>query len=107
MNFNTLVNMRRGYTFAFDNPSITSIKRSPPEYDACLHEHQYNEMYILTHETHVHFHFAIFKNGVYKDCKWKMEKETYNIMVYIKNKSECYWERYVPGEFVIKIKNQN
>jgi hypothetical protein len=36
-----------------------------------------------------------------------MEKETYNIMVYIKNKSECYWERYVPGEFVIKIKNQN
>jgi len=103
MNFNKLVNMRRGYMFTFDRPSIMSIKRSPSEQYALLHEHQYNEKYLLSYETREHIYFAILKNGIYMDCKWKMEKETYDILVYIKNRPGDKWIRYIPGEYTVKM----
>lgn len=102
MNFNKLVSLRRGYMFTFDRPTIMSIKRSPSEHHAMLHEHQYGEKYILSYETQEYVHFAILKNGVYKDCKWKLDKQTYDILVYIKNRIGDKWVRYVPGEYVIK-----
>lgn len=103
MNFNKLISIRRGCMFKFDRPSITTIKRSPSEYYSCLHEHQYGEKYVLSYETDAHIYFAILKNGIYQDCKWRMEKETFHILIYIKTRFGESWERYAPGEYVIKM----
>ena len=103
MNFNKLISLRRGYMFTFDNPTIMSIKRSPSDVNSMLHEHQYGEKYSLSYETNEYIHFAIYKNGMYIDCKWKIEKQTYDLLVYIKNKLGDKWVRYVPGEYVIKV----
>jgi hypothetical protein len=84
MNFNKLVHIRRGYMFSFTQPHITSIKLSPEESTSIIHEHQYNEKYVLSYETPSHIHFAILKNNSYLKCKWKIEKRTYELLFTLK-----------------------
>ena len=103
MNKNILKNIKNGKPFKFDVPLTMSIKRSPNELDCLKCEHQYNETYIFRYETEDYLHFALCRNNnIIVDCKWKIEKYTNILYVYIKN-SSTGWERYSPGEYVIKV----
>ena len=103
MNKQQINKIKKGYTFTFDVPSIMSIKHSPNEQDSLLCEHQYGERYTFSYETLEDMYFAIYKNGMYLDCEWKIEKETRNLYVYIKNRVSERWESYIPGEYMIKL----
>lgn len=103
MNTQIITNIKKGRIFTFDVPSIMSIKHSPREKDSLLCEHQYGEKYTFSYETMEDMYFAICKNGMYLDCKWRIEKETNNLYVKIKNKWSERWEPYVPGEYIIKF----
>ena len=103
MNKQQINKIKKGYTFMFDVPSIMSIKYSPNEEDSLLCEHQYGERYTFSYETLEDMYFAISKNGIYLDCKWKIEKETRNLYVHIKNGFSERWESYIPGEYMIKF----
>ena len=103
MNKQTISKIKKGYTFTFDVPSIMSIKHSPKETDSLLCEHQYGERYSFSYETNDDMFFAIYRDGMYMDCKWKIEKETNNLYVNIRNRFGHKWQEYIPGEYVIKI----
>jgi hypothetical protein len=102
MNRNILKTIKGGMPFKFDVPVTMSIKRSPMELDCLKCEHQYNETYIFRCETEDNLHFALCRNNNNIDCKWRIEKHTNNLYVYIKN-SSTGWEQYCPGEYVIKV----
>lgn len=95
MDFNKLIQIRRGYKFVFDTPTIMSIKRSPKEKNAMICEHQYGVKYRLKKETHEYQTYEC--NGI--ECEWKLNHKTYELYVKIGLK----WEIYLPGEYVIKV----
>lgn len=95
--------IKTGKLFTFDMPTVFSIKLSPRETDSIYCEHQYGQTYKYKYETSESIYFAVYLNGTYVDCKWKIEKATHNLYVKIHNSKGDKWELYIPGEYIIKL----